>query len=898
MNTILAAFIIASVVVPLDSSRTRILNPDGSRCELLGPGLNYKDADGQYQQRDERLIPCNDMGFGWKIAASDHQLYCPTDEWRFRVEAANNDDGLEYEIADVGIHYYDPDTGSDAFQSFGWEQTAVNPTVEGNVWTANPYSGIQYTVVSGWLGAKTNVIWDVASMDIPLPTDIVDATCTMENSYISMVYDVHGWPVDGAWIDDQEVPDNGMWYGYAVDFEELEPRTFSIPPTQGYRDPTVRPLGDHYSAWTEEADVLYYIDRLNNRLYVDVPYSLFLDADIVLVDPTTWAEGQGGFADVQALYFLQDDQDRQKSDGTTGLIYENGVTPRWMCIIFSGLSSIAESAIVSEASISVTAGAVTDNPSWVHMSSVGCATTPVAKTPVADYNPLTDPADHLQNYPTGYYFNWYHGDELWGKPNNGPPADTYVSELHREHALTAVGDIWTVSGTTGSDIVNAVQGMVSNTSGDAFIIWGESNDCWTEIYNHGVATTASRPQLSVTYTVPDLVSTMSADQMWAAKGSAVAKMITNPTTNPIYSIVEINNVTLDIVSATAHYELTGADFDLHAATEVLPGQYLLHFVDSDFGLSSDAVATVIYEPTYSGGGSYVKSNPYTLDYGTTSTSSSSSSSTAEKTQQGNSIVCLDTIGTSTMVVTWPNGVKMVPGAMVEITAESITQDITPAIAFSIKNNLRNAIATYDGPDGTVSNLASTTTTYTDAAGNTIERVRIRYTITEANAEVSGGTGTLTVDGSAITEDAVRPFIGVNPLLTFPATWDDIDEVVKIENQVIVNQARLLTEVDEQILGPNLRVFKTSTEIDPGSGVYTIANVTAGYALVPVGAPACWVEVSGGTPINIQYAHYPPGATSSPSWLSEKYTYGVGVFDETKVVENTAVSGTAIYWASQ
>ena len=914
MNIVLATSILfASLAVPIDTSTTRILNDDGTRCDIFESGINYLDENGMPQPRDVNLMPTTYDGFGWQIAASDHQLYCPTDEWRFRIEHANSDDGVEYSIADVGIHYYDGDTGSDVFQSFNWDMNGVAATVENNVWTGTPYPNMQYTLIAGWLGTKTNIIWDVSSMTIPMPTEIIDATATMDGSYISMVYDIQGWPDTDVWISGQEVPDGAMWHGASVQFRDGDENIFSIPQTQSFRNPTVSILGDNFTGWDLESDVLYYVDRVNSRLYVDVPYELFLDADTVLVDPT-FDEGEGGFGEAQFLYFLQDNQSRQKTDGDTCLLYEDGSTPRWGCLIFSGLSSISGSAIVSGAQLRLKTDALTDNPSWVHIANLGCSTTPVAKTPVADYNPLTDPGDHNLGYPTGWYFNWYHAAELWGKPNNGPPADTYVGAMHREEGMTASSEVLWVSGT---DMIAATQAMIANTSGDAFIIWGESNDCYTEFFTHGAAAAGDRPQLSVTYTVPDMTLLMNADQMWAAKGSAIAKMITNPTTNPIYSIVEVNNVTMHIASATAHYELSGADFDLHAATEVLPGQYLLHFVDSDFELSEDAVATIIYEPTYGlGGGSYVKGNPYTLDYGTSSSSSSSAGANdaqllANQYQiledisfaRSHIFVASDTAGSGTWTVSIPSGQRWEEGNTIQISCISQVYGTTPAMYLKCHRDGAGAVGgevfTWHG-NNSIDHVEGNGSNTTRVDHLNFEEFIIYHVV--SSSDVSAGTGVarviveasapIPIEFSTMNEITAKGFYENDFLYgdTIDETWrgvldvlDKLDERVNNPHILIANQdIAPITDVTYPMEVGNMNcyanqaavIFSVTRNLD--TGIQTVEDITflhhegsgsagslAGWITVASGA---W-EVAGGRVISATWGDYLRNATNSVSVLT-------------------------------
>lgn len=491
MTSILAIAIVAALT-PVTENVSRERFPDGSVYIRLERGQNYQATDGAVHRRNTALVPSSDMAWTHQMAASDWMLYCATDEFRFRAETPTRTEGFEYTLSDMGLHWYDDSTGSDTFVSLGWPINDVSPTIADNIWTQEIFDGVRYTALAGAAELKTNIVWSASAISsIPSPTSVIASTAQAIDTYVSLILDVHDWSGLDVVADGEDVLDGDIWSGDAIEFQESGVKLFEFQPTHAYRDPEVSDLGDSFQNAVQESGIWYYVDRLNDRLYVDAPYNLFVGAATVVVDPPTYFSTGQGSSEGESCVFRNDDTDYQDGAYSPGIsFYDYGGTSIWSLFKFEELAdgTLPSNVDVSDASL-VLKESSSSTPSHLGIASIAM-TNPWESTGGVAHPPATG-----QNYPTWSHYNydvdaWPTALSAGTDPSNGSVLGTWVRSFTPASTVTFEDD---------DQLAVAVEQMIGGTKANGFICWSTGTSSSWRSYGFNAANSSDRPQLNLWY---------------------------------------------------------------------------------------------------------------------------------------------------------------------------------------------------------------------------------------------------------------------------------------------------------------------------------------------------------------------------------------------------------------
>lgn len=852
MKNLLALLLLCSTAYasPILLDYNEIDNSDGSRTRYIQPASWWQDDSGDIQRTNSSLQPSDGI---WAIenTSAPHKVYAATDEVRWRVDPpAGEAAGFEIAFATVSLYMFDEVNG-DVEKTIDWARTALDGTEVTTSTVSYPlFASCSLYVVSTPEGYKTNFyVADPSLVPDPQSVEYFGATADLSKVYFSVRYSVSKWPDSVMSVDGVEYGPGAIVDGYSAEFGD----DLWMLPTKAYRN--VKDFnGQSFHDADDESYVYYVFDRLAQEILVLAPYTLFVGADNVVIDPTTWTSGRTN-SDA-ASYILSSGATSNYGTETYVNVGWNSSTERHGLLKFANMPSVPNVSNVSATMILF----------YESQSTAASMSTCVAQL--------------LQNWvESEVTFNVYSTGNSWDTAGANNATTDYDGTTKNIFTWASASNIVINDATLATWVEGWIEGTSSNY-GVQFFRNGSTTTDYKGFQSDDNATAGLRPYLAITYTSASSLASLSDDAVAVDvfPGSIVASItILDATTASVFIADLIPDVSLDLILEDTTHLVVGAgsdadeNWDAYTAVDLIGGGSIFVLV-SNYDLTQAAACALYFDSSLTGytetrsfglspagGGSSetgiadriddatallvtrfdtVDSSLTSLD---TLIDNASTALTAEIQNHPSStafpIIGYPTTETGTLYV--PSGVYLQEDASLEILASFGVEGVTPDLELVVANDANNALVSFNAHDSY--HAAGWTFSRTSSAnidGSTEYVFRMRYEI-PSSAITASGTGTLRIEGSYF-----NPQRGTQQIHNTVAMYSrsiDASEASSLTASLATVDTSLssLDTRMKSIEADAVWTVFTDTEISGATSTY---NASPGYCFVPATYPAMYAKV--------------------------------------------------------
>lgn len=537
----------------------------------LGGAGWWRDDNGLVHETVSELTPSDSV---WDIEniSAPHKVYAATDAPHWRVDPpAGESAGFEIAFSTVSLCLFD--AGNIIEKSINWTRVPLNTTSSGPKITYSLFDSVNLFVLSTPEGYKTNFhVSNPALIPDPAGVSYFGAGVDLSNVYFATRYSVSKWPDSAMMVDGEPYGPGSITDGYSATFGD----DLWMLPTKAYRN--VKDFnGDTWVKHEDESYVYYVFDRLAQEILVLAPYTLFVGAQNVVIDPTTWTSGRTSSDD--ATNTVTDNPTTNYGTATTMAVgYNVNSTELNTFIRFASLPSVPVVSNVSATLVLMYQG----------QGSAGTLGVTIGRVLRA----WVESQATLNIYSTGNNWGTAGGNNSTTDYDGagaftGTLPDGANFALSNNSTLNSWCDAWIEGAYTNNGI------YISKTTGS-----GTSD--YKSYHTDDAASSTNRPYLSITYTTTNTLPILPTDttKVGVEAGSVLARIVVDATST-FLSVADIaNDVTADLVLDTGTHVTIGNgagatdNWDVQAAADLVGGGTMF-VLSSNYALS-DAAGVALY----------------------------------------------------------------------------------------------------------------------------------------------------------------------------------------------------------------------------------------------------------------------------------------------------------------